>query len=64
MASTTATADGRVESRIENYTQFWKKDTSKEQDTDNANRLESYTDVVNGAPPPRSVRGPPLTRRA
>jgi sterol 24-C-methyltransferase len=41
-------ADGRVGSRIENYTGFWKQDTSKETEGDNANRLDSYTDVVNG----------------
>jgi hypothetical protein len=41
-------ADGRVGSRIENYTGFWDKDTSKESEGSNANRLDSYTDVVNG----------------
>lgn len=42
-------ADGRVGNRIENYTAFWQKDTAKEQTADADNRLDSYTDVVNGA---------------
>ncbi|KAJ4474400.1 delta-sterol C-methyltransferase [Lentinula aciculospora] len=41
-------ADGRSDSRIQNYTKFWQKDTSKEAHEDNANRLDSYTEVVNG----------------
>ncbi|KAJ4470269.1 S-adenosyl-L-methionine-dependent methyltransferase [Lentinula lateritia] len=41
-------ADGRSDSRIQNYTKFWQKDTSKEAEVDNANRLDSYTEVVNG----------------
>ena len=41
-------SDGRVDGRIENYTKFWNADPLKEQETDNAKRLESYTDVVNG----------------
>ncbi|KAF9225999.1 hypothetical protein BS17DRAFT_778038 [Gyrodon lividus] len=41
-------ADGRVETRVDNYTKFWQKDLNKESDTDNKNRLDSYTDVVNG----------------
>ncbi|KIM46709.1 hypothetical protein M413DRAFT_261257 [Hebeloma cylindrosporum] len=40
--------DGRVESRVENYTKFWKKDPTKEEDADNSKRLDSYTEVVNG----------------
>ena len=43
------TADGRQENRISNYTKFWQNDMSKEKDVDTANRLSSYTDVVNGA---------------
>jgi sterol 24-C-methyltransferase len=42
-------ADGRVNSRIENYTQFWQKDMSKEASIDTENRLENYKDVINGA---------------
>lgn len=42
-------ADGRVGSRIENYTAFWQKDMAKEQQADTGNRLDSYTDVVNGS---------------
>jgi len=41
-------ADGRVGNRIENYTAFWKKDLNREDEGDNENRLNSYTDVVNG----------------
>ena len=40
--------DGRVESRVESYTKFWKKDPTKEEDADNHKRLDSYTEVVNG----------------
>jgi hypothetical protein len=49
MASTQYT-DGRQESRVENYTKFWQKDLGKEGEADNQNRVESYTDVVNGIP--------------
>ena len=41
-------SDGRVTNRIENYTKFWNADPLKEQDKDNAKRLDSYNDVVNG----------------
>lgn len=41
-------ADGREDARIQNYTKFWQKDTAKEANEDNENRLDSYTDVVNG----------------
>jgi hypothetical protein len=47
MASTQYT-DGRQERRVENYTKFWQKDLGKEGETDSQNRVESYTDVVNG----------------
>ncbi|KAH9911706.1 S-adenosyl-L-methionine-dependent methyltransferase [Fomitopsis serialis] len=43
-----AQADGRVNERIENYTKFWQKDISKDGADDTANRVDSYTDVVNG----------------
>ena len=46
--SSGALTDGRVEKRVESYTAFWQKDTSKEAEVDNVNRLENYTDVVNG----------------
>lgn len=42
------TADGRQQNRMEGYTKFWQKDTTKEQDVDTSNRLSSYTEVVNG----------------
>ncbi|KAF8814976.1 delta-sterol C-methyltransferase [Phlegmacium glaucopus] len=41
-------SDGRVDDRIENYTKFWNTDLSQEQEADNAKRLDSYTEVVNG----------------
>lgn len=59
-----AQADGRVNERIENYTKFWQKDISKDTEADTANRVESYTDVVNGtlrSDPGRCLH--PLTRR-
>ena len=43
------TEDGRQQNRMEAYTKFWQNDMSKEKDVDTANRLQSYTDVVNGA---------------
>ena len=44
-----SSSDGRVGSRIENYSSFWQKDTSKEAQVDSDTRVENYTDVVNGA---------------
>jgi sterol 24-C-methyltransferase len=41
--------DGRVGSRIENYSGFWRHDVSKEEQVDSDTRVENYTDVVNGA---------------
>lgn len=41
--------DGRVNQRIDNYTKFWEKDPNQESETNNENRLGSYTDVVNGS---------------
>jgi len=40
--------DGRVQNRVENYTKFWKKDLKTEGAQDNDDRLDKYTDVVNG----------------
>ncbi|KAL1697011.1 S-adenosyl-L-methionine-dependent methyltransferase [Schizophyllum commune] len=40
--------DGRVGQRIENYTKFWQKDMNKDGEVDKDNRVDSYTDVVNG----------------
>ncbi|KAI6019908.1 S-adenosyl-L-methionine-dependent methyltransferase [Pisolithus orientalis] len=40
--------DGRQETRVEGYTKFWQKDLKHEAEADNQNRLDSYTDVVNG----------------
>jgi sterol 24-C-methyltransferase len=46
--SSTQLNDGRVGSRIENYSGFWKKDLNKEDQVDSDTRVENYTDVVNG----------------
>jgi len=46
--SPTATTDGRQADRLDNYTKHWQKDLSKEGEVDTENRLEDYTDVVNG----------------
>ncbi|KAI0942168.1 hypothetical protein AcV7_002676 [Taiwanofungus camphoratus] len=46
--ATKADADGRVGSRIQNYTGFWQKDISKDGKADTDNRVENYTDVING----------------
>lgn len=49
MAPTSETlADGRERSRISNYNAFWQKDLLKEASVDTENRLDNYTDVVNG----------------
>jgi sterol 24-C-methyltransferase len=50
LALTADYTDGRQEARVENYTKFWQKDFGKEGEADNQNRVESYTDVVNGIP--------------
>ncbi len=46
--SPTAQQDGRVGDRIENYTGFWQKDMNKEKKNDTDNRVENYTEVING----------------
>lgn len=46
--TTTGNGDGRVGSRINNYTKFWDKDLKKEGAENTSNRLASYTDVING----------------
>ena len=49
MSAEAPLADGRVKDRVANYTGFWQKDMSKEEAVDTENRIDSYTDVVNGA---------------
>ena len=49
MSAEATLADGRVKDRVANYTGFWQKDMSKEEAVDTENRIDSYTDVVNGA---------------
>ncbi|KAI0687671.1 delta-sterol C-methyltransferase [Cytidiella melzeri] len=46
--SSSVTQDGRQSSRMEAYTKFWQKDMNKEKEVDTENRLDSYTEVVNG----------------
>lgn len=41
-------ADARSESRVSNYTKFWKKDSAHDGESDRENRLSQYTDLVNG----------------
>ena len=54
------TADGRHEKRMTNYTKFWQQDMSKEKDVDTSNRLESYTEVVNGKRDNTRIRVRPI----
>lgn len=42
------TEDGRQKNRMEAYTKFWQNDMTKEKEVDTDNRLNSYTEVVNG----------------
>ena len=58
--SNNVTADGRQENRISNYTKFWQNDMSKEKDVDTSNRLESYTEVVNGERDHTRIRVRPI----
>ncbi|KAF8518082.1 delta-sterol C-methyltransferase [Gautieria morchelliformis] len=44
----TATPDGRVDSRIQNYTGFWQKDTQLDSPVDKDTRVENYKEVING----------------
>ena len=43
-----STQELRNKSGIEGYTKFWKSDSAKDTQKDQAQRLEQYTDVVNG----------------
>lgn len=45
----TTNGDGRVGDRITNYTGFWEKDSKNDGEEQRKNRLENYTEVVNGA---------------
>ena len=51
MSSSDVLADGRVKQRVENYTGFWQKDMNNEAKVDTDNRVENYTDVINGMCP-------------
>lgn len=44
-----STMDGRSEGRMQKYQDFWDSDLKKEEKTHNANRLEHYTEVINGS---------------
>ncbi|KAH9975331.1 S-adenosyl-L-methionine-dependent methyltransferase [Lactifluus volemus] len=46
--SSTELHQGRVDSHFENYTRFWQKDLTKEAQVDSDNRIDNYTDVVDG----------------
>lgn len=49
--------DLRSETRTSQYSQFWKKDSGKDDEEDKQARLGAYTEVVNGEPSERSERG-------
>jgi sterol 24-C-methyltransferase len=44
----TTKTDGRVDSRIQNYTGFWQKDTQLDSPVDTDTRVENYKEVING----------------
>lgn len=44
----TINGDGRVNDRIANYTAFFDKEAANDSEEHTKNRLENYTDVVNG----------------
>ena len=44
----TCNGDGRLNSRIANYTAFFETDSKNDTEEHKKNRLENYTDVVNG----------------
>ncbi|CAE6395872.1 unnamed protein product [Rhizoctonia solani] len=50
MANAEVLDDGRVKSRVANYTAFWDNDSTKDGDAHKDNRLENYKDVINGDP--------------
>lgn len=43
-----ASTDGRVDSRVANYAGFFEKDAHNESEAHQENRMENYTDVING----------------
>lgn len=55
MAVSIPNGDGRVNSRIENYTAFFEKNSANDNEEQKKNRLENYTDVVNGNSPQKSA---------
>ncbi|KZT62452.1 hypothetical protein CALCODRAFT_522352 [Calocera cornea HHB12733] len=40
--------DARVQGRVENYNAFWQKDSKTDTEVDKDNRLENYTELING----------------
>jgi hypothetical protein len=40
--------DLRSETRTSQYSNFWNKDSAQDTEADKGNRLDQYTDVVNG----------------
>lgn len=38
----------RSADRVTNYNKFWQKDSAKDNETHRADRLDAYTDLVNG----------------
>lgn len=41
-------AETRSANRVSNYNKFWEKKSTDDSDTHRANRLDQYTEVVNG----------------
>lgn len=46
--SPATTADGRSANRMQKYQDFWDSELKKEEKTHTINRLENYTEVING----------------
>lgn len=46
--STQMPAETRSADRVSNYNKFWEKKSANDNDTHRANRLDQYTEVVNG----------------
>lgn len=61
MALVKDNGDGRVNDRIANYTKFWEKDSANDNESHRENRLNNYTDVVNGPSDSSEMLVPQLT---
>ncbi len=50
-SSNPSATDGRSEGRMQKYADFWDSDMKKEEKSHTENRLENYTEVINGTSP-------------